>query len=187
MLVIAGLGNPGAKYTHTRHNIGFLVIDTIAKESNLLLKHSTKFHADIKKQNDYLLVKPTTFMNNSGLSLQTIKNFYKISNEQIVIVHDDLDLPFGSIRFKIGGSSGGHNGLKSLDAHIGADYIRVRIGIGKPKDKAEVIKYVLNDFTKEELNKLKGIIQHSIKAIFDMPNITFEQLKSKYTIKGNFK
>ncbi len=96
-------------------------------------------------------------MNNSGEAVVAIKDYYKIDIENIIVIHDDLDLPFGTVKFKTGGGNGGHNGLKSIDSHIGKDYIRVRIGIGKPKTKNEVVNYVLSNFSKEELNELEGI------------------------------
>ena len=128
--------------------------------------------------------KPTTLMNNSGLAVKAIKDYYKIDLENIIVIHDDLDLPFGTVKFKIGGGHGGHNGLRSLDSHIGKDYIRVRIGIGKPQDKSQVVNYVLNNFSKEELNRLKDIISHTKEAIEALKNTEdIAEVKSKFTLK----
>ncbi len=113
MHLIAGLGNIGEKYHLTRHNVGFLVIDEITKNlqsfSNI---NKSNFQADVLKASDYLLVKPNTYMNNSGQAIVAIKDYYKIIVKNIIVIHDDLDLPFGSVKFKIGGGNGGHNGLK---------------------------------------------------------------------------
>ncbi len=103
--------------------------------------------------------------------------------EDIIVIHDDIDLTFGTVKFKIGGGHGGHNGLRSIDAHIGKEYIRVRIGVGKPQDKSDVANYVLNNFSKEELNKLQDIIPHIINAIKALKSEDIEQVKSKFTLK----
>ena len=113
-----------------------------------------------------------------------IADYYNIANENIIIIHDDLDLPFGSVKFKIGGGHGGHNGLRSIDANIDKDYIRVRIGIGKPQNKKDVANYVLNNFSKDELNQLNDIISHVIKAIDAIiKEDNLEKIKSTFTIK----
>ncbi len=184
MFLLAGLGNPGEKYKLTRHNIGFLVISCISKKYQTSVINKKNFIAEVQKSSSLLFVKPQTFMNDSGLSLQAISKYFHIPNDKIIVIHDDLDLPFGAIKFKIGGGSGGHNGLKSIDAHISSDYLRIRIGIGKPKDKSKVISYVLDNFSKEELNALVDIISHTINAIeFYIKDESIEELKSKYTIK----
>jgi len=183
MFLLAGLGNPGSKYEKTRHNVGFLVIDEIAKNLTTSNINKSNFNADVLKSSNELLVKPTTYMNNSGVAIHAIKEYYKLHLEDIIVIHDDLDLPFGTVKFKIGGGHGGHNGLRSLDSHIGNMYIRVRIGIGKPQDKGDVANYVLSDFSKEELNKLEGIISHTIKAIESLKTDSIDDVKSKFTIK----
>ena len=165
MHLIVGLGNIGDKYELTRHNVGFLVIDEMTKNLTTSNINNSNFHSTLLKSGYNLFSKPTTYMNNSGLAVHAIMDYYKIDLEDIIVIHDDLDLPFGAVKFKIGGGHGGHNGLRSLDSHIGKDYIRVRIGIGKPKDKSDVANYVLSNFSKEELNKLQDIIAHTIKAI----------------------
>jgi len=184
MYLVVGLGNIGSKYELTRHNIGFMVIDWITK--NLSLKtniNKANFIADVIKSSNNLFVKPHTFMNNSGQSIVAIKEYYKIDNTDIIVIHDDLDLPFGTVKFKIGGGHGGHNGLRSLDAHIGKDYIRVRVGIGKPENKNDVANYVLSNFSKEEMNKLTDIIPHTLEAIEALKREEINEVKSKFTIK----
>ena len=183
MHLIVGLGNIGEKYQLTRHNVGFLVIDEITKNLNTSNINNPNFQSTLLKSGYNLFSKPTTYMNNSGIAVHSIKEYYKIDLENIIVIHDDLDLPFGTVKFKIGGGHGGHNGLRSLDAHITKEYIRVRIGIGKPADKTDVANYVLNNFSKEELNKLTDIITHTLKAIEALKTEDIDQVKSKFTLK----
>ena len=183
MHLIVGLGNIGEKYQLTRHNVGFLVIDEITKNLNTSNINNPNFQSTLLKSGYNLFSKPTTYMNNSGIAVHSIKEYYKIDLENIIVIHDDLDLPFGTVKFKIGGGHGGHNGLRSLDAHITKEYIRVRIGIGKPTDKTDVANYVLSNFSKEELNKLTDIITHTIKAIEALKTEDIDQVKSKFTLK----
>lgn len=183
MHLIVGLGNIGDKYHLTRHNVGFLVIDEILKNLSTTNINKSNFKADVYKSGYNLYVKPNTFMNLSGDAVVAIKEYYKIELENIIVIHDDLDLPFGTVKFKVGGGHGGHNGLKSIDSHIGKDYIRVRIGIGKPEDKSQVVNYVLSNFSKEELNKLKDIITHTISAIEALKSEAVDDVKSKFTLK----
>ena len=183
MYLIAGLGNPGDKYEKTRHNIGFLVIDEITKNLSSTNINNTQFKAITKKHLKNLYVKPQTFMNLSGESIVAIADYYDIANENIIIIHDDLDLPFGTIKFKLGGGHGGHNGLRSIDEHIGKDYIRVRFGIGKPENKKDVANYVLSDFSKEEFESMDTLIQHCVKSIDALQKLSITEVKSAYTFK----
>ncbi|MBP7769528.1 MAG: aminoacyl-tRNA hydrolase [Aliarcobacter sp.] len=183
MYLIVGLGNIGEKYQFTRHNIGFLVIDEITKNLSTSNINNSNFQSTLLKSAYTLFSKPTTYMNNSGLAVYAIKEYYKIDLENIIVIHDDIDLPFGTVKFKIGGGHGGHNGLRSLDAHISKEYIRVRIGIGKPANKDDVANYVLSNFSKEELNKLTDIITHTIKAIEALKTEEIDQVKSKFSLK----
>ena len=184
MYLIAGLGNPGDKYAKTRHNIGFLVIDEITKNLSASNITNHNFKAIVQKNSSLIFAKPQTFMNASGESILNIAEYYDIENHNIIIVHDDLDLTFGTVKFKLGGGHGGHNGLKSIDNHIGQDYIRVRIGIGKPQNKNDVANYVLNNFNKEELDKLNDIKNHCIKAIEALQSLSLEEVKSTFTLKA---
>ena len=183
MYLVAGLGNPGDKYKYTRHNIGFLVIDEITKNLSTTNITNPLFKAIVQKISTTLFVKPQTFMNNSGESIVSIANYYKIPNENIIIIHDDLDLPFGTVKFKNGGGHGGHNGLRSIDEHIGKDYTRIRIGIGKPQNKKDVADFVLSNFSKNESNYLEDIIVHVIKALEVLKNDSLNTVKSLYTLK----
>jgi len=176
MKLIVGLGNIGDKYRLNRHNVGFLAIDYLVDEFNAFKVNF--FEGDLFKAKDFLFLKPTTFMNNSGENVVLVKNFYKIDNENIIVIHDDIDLKLGALKFKRGGSSGGHNGLKSIDKYIGNNYYRARIGIGRPERKKEVINYVLSDFSKDELECVKTLFTKIKLSIGDIKNAS-----SKYSQK----
>lgn len=162
MKLIAGLGNVGAKYTFTRHNAGFMLADSIALNSGITFKENPRlkcFITNLKSDNnDYIIIKPTTFMNLSGEAVRAVIDYYKIAVEDIIIVHDDLSLPLGKIRFRQDGSDGGHNGIKSVIQHLGTqNFARLKIGIGpQPNLPSEV--FVLQNFTKEELDILKDTL-----------------------------
>ncbi|MHB0952677.1 MAG: aminoacyl-tRNA hydrolase [Allorhizobium sp.] len=153
MIIIAGLGNPGAKYSENRHNIGFMAVDAIHRRY-AFSPWSKKFKAEIAEGEiageKVLLMKPQTFMNLSGESVGEAMRFFKLQPSDIIAIHDELDLPAGKIRMKTGGGHGGHNGLKSLDAHCGKEYRRLRMGIGHPGDKERVHGHVLGDFAKTD-------------------------------------
>lgn len=181
MFLVAGLGNPGEKYSQTRHNIGFLVIDAITKNLNTSTINKSNFKAIVQKSNNTLYVKPQTYMNLSGEAIGSISCYYDIPLEKIIVIHDDLDLPFGSIKFKQGGGHGGHNGLRSIDSSIGKEYIRIRVGIGKPQYKEDVANYVLSNFSKEEFDKIDAIISHCIRSVEALHTTDLLEVKSKYT------
>ena len=153
--LIVGLGNPGREYEGNRHNVGFWWVDELACIQNVYFKRENKFHGEIARSNlhghEVWLIKPQTFMNKSGRSVGAIAQFYKIEPRQILVVHDELDLPSGVARLKVGGGHGGHNGLKDTIAHLGAkDFWRLRIGIGHPGERNEVSNYVLGNPRSEE-------------------------------------
>lgn len=163
MWLIVGLGNPGAKYAKNRHNIGFMVVDDIAREHGFGVWRS-KYQGEMSEGSfggeKAILLKPQTYMNDSGQSIAKAAKFYKISPERIVIFHDELDLDAGKVRVKAGGGTAGHNGLKSAKAHLGtADFQRVRLGIGHPGDRNRVSGYVLSDFAKSEQGWLERLIE----------------------------
>jgi len=184
MLLIVGLGNPGTQYENTRHNIGFKVIDKLVSDFGANEISKNAFKGELFKSSNLLFLKPTTFMNLSGESVQAVKNFYKIELDDIIVVHDDIDLPFSALRFKKGGGHGGHNGLRSIDAMIGKEYTRVRMGVDKPTHKSQVADYVLHDFSKEENEVLKPWIEHTSSAIKELQKSSLEEVKSKYSLKS---
>ena len=162
--LIIGLGNPGEEYARTRHNVGFMAVDKIAAHKGYAV-WKKKFRGLIAGADDFLLLKPQTFMNLSGESAAEALNFYQLAPENAVVFHDDIDLLPGQVKIKQGGGSGGHNGLKSLDACIGPDYWRVRIGIGRPTtEQGEAVKgdavtnYVLNPFAKADKTWLEPLL-----------------------------
>ena len=174
MKLIAGLGNIGNKYTFTRHNAGFMLADSIALNNDLTFKENSKLKSLITSfrtdGEDYLIIKPTTFMNLSGEAVRSVADYYKIAFTDIMIVHDDISLPLGKIRFRANGSDGGHNGIKSIIQHLGtSDFARLKIGIGpQPNLPSEV--FVLQNFTKEELEVLKSVLttaKHGIECYFN--------------------
>ena len=173
MILLVGLGNPTPDSENNRHNIGFKIIDAINKKFGLS-KQKPKFKGllttgNVKEQKIYA-IKPLTFMNNSGICIRELIEYFKIDAEDVIVFHDDLDVEFGKIKAKFGGSSAGHNGIESIDKFIGKDYSRVRIGIGKPKDKIEVSDFVLQNFDEEELVRLEKItndITDSISILID--------------------
>ncbi len=169
MKLIVGLGNIGNKYTFTRHNVGFMLADSIALNNNLSFRENTRLKCLMKNLrngvDDYLIIKPTTFMNLSGEAVRAVMDYYKIPVEDILIVYDDLSLELGKIRFRANGSDGGHNGIKSVIQHLGTkDVARLKIGIGpQPNLPSEV--FVLQNFSKEELETLKGVLSTAKNGI----------------------
>lgn len=172
MIILIGLGNPGPEYKNNRHNIGFQVIDLLAE--NLILKSlklNKKFQAEICEgtfgDEKIILAKPQTFMNNSGLAVKKISAFYKVKPEQVIIVHDELDLPIGKIRINQGSSSGGNNGVESIITETGnKNFIRIRIGIANElREKIPADKFVLQNFSSAEKKIIKELMPQVLKAI----------------------
>ena len=181
-MLIVGLGNPGSTYAQTRHNVGFMVIDELLRRFSHDTIKKAAFQGDLFKVKTHYLLKPTTFMNLSGHAIAAVKKFYKI--DDVIVVHDDLDLPFGAVRFKLGGGHGGHNGLKSSDELIGKAYVRVRVGIGRPEHKGEVSSFVLGKYTDEQQEALNKQIAHVADAIEALwVHNSWEDVASKYSVK----
>lgn len=183
MILIVGLGNPGANYINTRHNIGFIAVDLISNRYNFIWAHKPKFNAYIATGEcdlgKVILCKPDTFMNLSGRAVQAIASFYKIPLDKIIVIHDDIDLPPAKIKHKIGGGAGGHNGLKSLDNIIGPNYQRVRIGVGRPNNKEyNVSDYVLGKFTQDEEKLMSEKLELLIDNLKLLAKNDFEKFRS---------
>lgn len=167
MFLIVGLGNPGKEYDGTRHNIGFAAIDYIADKYNIELnriKFKGVFGEGLINGKKVILLKPTTYMNLSGESIREVINFYKISNEEVIVIYDDISLEVGRLRIREKGSHGGHNGIKSIIANIGTDiFPRVKIGVGAPK--GNLVSHVLGKFNNDEVEILRETIKASSEAI----------------------
>jgi peptidyl-tRNA hydrolase, PTH1 family len=167
MLVIAGLGNPGAQYARNRHNIGFMAVDAIAERGRFgpfRDRHQGLMAEGLVGDERVMLLKPQTYMNESGRSVGEALRYLKLDLEALVVLHDELDLAPGKVRVKVGGGHAGHNGLRSITAHLGPGYKRVRIGIGHPGDKALVHNYVLNDFMKSETGWVEAVCRAIAEA-----------------------
>ena len=168
MLLLVGLGNPGPNSVNNRHNIGFKIIDAINSKFKLS-KQKPKFkgllttgNIDSKK---VYAIKPLTFMNNSGTAVKELIDYFKIDSKNVIVFHDDMDIDFGKVKTKVGGSSAGHNGIESIDKFIGKDYSRIRIGIGKPTENIEVGDYVLQNFNEDEILSLEKISNNITDSI----------------------
>ncbi len=166
MRLVVGLGNPGHRYEATRHNAGFWWVDAIAEELGVALRPESRFHASVGRyrhvEADCWLLKPTTFMNESGRSVRAFCDFYKIPLAEILVVHDELDLEPGVVKLKRGGGVAGHNGLRDIAAHFGREFWRMRIGIGHPGDRAEVSNYVLSPPRIEETKLISSALERSL-------------------------
>ncbi|GBO88601.1 aminoacyl-tRNA hydrolase [Marinobacter salsuginis] len=172
IVMVVGLGNPGADYENTRHNAGALFVEALARSAGQTLRPEKKYHglyARIQWQGlDLHLLNPTTFMNRSGLAIKALADFFKIQPQQILIAHDELDLPPGTAKLKKGGGHGGHNGLRDTIAHLGTnDFQRLRIGIGHPGDSRRVTGYVLGRLGKQETEELNAVIDEVMRVLPD--------------------
>lgn len=167
--LVVGLGNPGADYSETRHNAGFWFCERLARELGASFSRESRYHGLVAKTRlggtDLWLLQPQTFMNRSGQSVQALAHFYRITPAEMLVVHDELDIPPGQLRLKFGGGLGGHNGLKDITSHIGTqDYWRLRIGIGHPGDRNDVVNYVLKPPRKEEAGEIDAAIDRALLA-----------------------
>lgn len=166
--LIVGLGNPGPQYSWTRHNAGFMVLDRLSRQAGISV--TKKAFSGLSGDGNWagervILLKPQTFMNLSGRSVAEALRFYKLTPADLIVIHDDLDIPYGSVRLKLGGGHGGHNGLRSIDQELGSkEYLRVRMGIGRPVH-GDVSNYVLSNFFKEEMDSLLNVLDGVIDAM----------------------
>lgn len=205
MKLIVGLGNPGEKYERTRHNLGFMIVEKFLKDfetiKNTSWENSTKFKSDIAQiewqpkhgsLEKVILVKPKTHMNNSGLAIKIISDFYKVSADSIWVIHDDIDLPLGAMKIRFGGASAGHHGVESTMEHLGTDkFWRFRMGTGIRNQKSNikdqklrnVEDFVLSDFTGSEKGKLKDLIKRGVKAIETSLEDSLESSMNRFNTK----
>ena len=170
---IVGLGNPGSKYTETRHNAGFWFIEELAASKAVCFSPEKKFHGDVAKlvtaHNNVWLLKPSTFMNGSGLSVKSLMSFYRIAPENLLVVHDEIDLPAGEIKLKKGGGHGGHNGLRDIINQLGdKSFLRLRVGVGHPGSKDQVVDYVLRNPSKDDHIAIDVSISSGLKMMPDL-------------------
>lgn len=176
--LVVGLGNPGAEHVLTRHNAGYWFVDALAERAGGRFKPERKFHGDLCRVrvagSDLRLLKPTTFMNRSGQSVQSVMAYLKLSPEAILVVHDDLDLPVGVARLKWSGGHGGHNGLRDIISHIGRDFRRLRIGIGHPGTGSDVIDYVLKRARPDEEERIVASVARSLDLLPELLGRGFE-------------
>ena len=167
--IIIGLGNPGSEHAHDRHNVGYWLVDDIASGLGARFSGDQKLLGETcqvtLQQNPVRLLKPTTFMNRSGQSVRQVMDYYKASPERLLIIHDDLDLPVGTARLKVTGGHGGHNGLRDIIAHCGRDFLRLRIGIGRPGRKEQVVGYVLRPPGKDELSEIRHALDEARRSV----------------------
>jgi len=178
--LLVGLGNPGTEYAETRHNAGFRFLDTVLVGTGVSLKHESRFHGEVGRfvvaGRDLWLLKPMAFMNHSGESVAKFARFYKIPPAEILVVHDDLDIPPGSVRLKVGGGDGGHNGLSDVTEKLGVpDYARLRIGIGHPGSAAQVVAYVLKKAPKSEQSLTDAAIERARAQLNDIVQGEFQR------------
>lgn len=195
MYLIVGLGNPSEKFQNTRHNLGFESIDLFRKKEGFgEWETQDKFKAEVIKYGEIILMRPLTFMNLSGLAVSKIANFYKISPAEIIVIHDELDLPVGHIKIRIGGSDAGHHGIESIIKELGTEmFIRLRLGIGnwhaisgEHKHAAfNAEKYVVDYFLPGENSKVKALLKRSVKAIEAIINQGIEKAQNQYNDKGS--
>ena len=182
MLLLVGLGSPGPNNTNNRHNIGFKIIDAINQQFSLS-KQKPKFKGLLTTGNidnkKVYAIKPLTFMNNSGVCIKELIDYFKIDAKNVFVFHDDMDIDLGKVKAKFGGSSAGHNGIESIDKSIGKDYSRVRIGIGHPKNGKKVDTHVLEDFSDNEEDKIKDITENIVKMIPTLIDKKMDTFSSK--------
>jgi peptidyl-tRNA hydrolase, PTH1 family len=187
MILVAGLGNPGKGYSSSRHNVGFIVVDELTKRLGAGFKRGfrslyTEAYLEEKK---LILLKPDTYMNRSGEAVSDAVEFFKIPMKDIIVVHDEMDLPLGNIKVKIGGGSAGHKGIQSIISSLGDNgFIRVRVGIGKPTQKSEVIDHVLSRFEKEEKKIIEYAINRAADAVLEIALRGVEGAMNKFNRKS---
>lgn len=187
MYIVVGLGNPGQKYYDNRHNIGFRVIDKMAKEYSIKL-NKLKFKSEYNEirinGEKVILLKPQTYMNNSGEAIKEVKDFFEVETKNIIVIHDDIDLDYSRIKVKKSGGSGTHNGLRSILNHIkDKDFPRIRFGIGKPPEYMNLADYVLGNFSKNEVENLDDFIKESVEIVEYIINNGIDNTMNRYNSK----
>ena len=187
MILVVGLGNPGSEYASTKHNLGYLTVDELGKRVGIELKKKKFkgiFGEGILNNDKLLLLKPETYMNRSGESVSSAVNFYNIPVENIIVIHDELDLPTGALRIKAGGGSAGHKGVNSIIGELGSkDFIRIRIGIGKPGKKTATVSHVLSQFKRKESEIVMESVSRAADAVFEIVQHGLGSAMNKFNIR----
>ena len=190
MYLFVGIGNIGNEYQNTRHNVGFIVIDKIIEKYNFIESSKKKFNSQIFigeiDNKKIIIIKPQTYVNLSGVAVLAVSTFFKIKTENIYVFHDDMDIKLGKIKYKIGGSSAGHNGIKNIDEKIGKNYHRIRIGIDKPEFKSDVLSFVLTKFNSDEFKIIEEVadkIVSNIHFLFDRKDLFLTNILSNNKMK----
>ncbi len=187
MILVAGLGNPGKGYSSSRHNIGFMVVDELANRLGAFLKKGFRslYAQTHLEEKTIILLKPETYMNRSGEALSDVVEFFKIPVKDIIVAHDEMDLPLGNIKVKVGGGSAGHNGIQSIISSLGVSgFIRVRVGIGKPIQKSEVISHVLSKFDKDEKKIIEDVVIRAADVVLEIALQGLESAMNKFNRKS---
>ncbi|MBN2255940.1 MAG: aminoacyl-tRNA hydrolase [Deltaproteobacteria bacterium] len=187
MKLIAGLGNPGSKYRESKHNAGFLIADAVAEQWNIAFS-SEKFDAifgkGVIKSHPVIVAKPQTYMNLSGIAIERLARFFKVEGNDVIVIHDELDLEFGDIRIKVGGGDGGHKGLRSvIDCLGGPEHTRIRFGIGKPAGKEMTERYVLEPFSEDEMKRMPGLIARAVDALVEVVSSGAQVAMNKFNVR----
>ncbi len=185
MYIIAGLGNPGKEYTGTRHNVGYESLDCLAEKYNTKLnklKFNSVYGEITINGEKVMLVKPVTYMNRSGIAIDEIMKFYKIPVENLIVIYDDIDIPVGTLRIRPNGSPGTHNGMKSIIQHVGTNFPRIRIGIGR-NPQMDLADYVLQRFSKDDAEKIHPIMEKAVEAAIEIIKSNVDTAMQKYNIK----
>nr|PZN45515.1 MAG: aminoacyl-tRNA hydrolase [Bacillota bacterium] len=182
--IVAGLGNPGERYAYTRHNTGFMVVDTYARKQGLAVSKSghQALYAELRVgEHRVVLLKPQTYMNLSGQSVAAAARWYKVEPQQVLVIYDDLDLPLGTLRLRLKGSSGGHNGVRSIIEHLGTEeFPRIRVGIGRPAAGESVVDWVLSPFTEEEKPVIAAAVERAAEALDTALRLGFVAAMNRY-------
>lgn len=185
MYIIAGLGNPGKEYTGTRHNVGYEALDCLAEKYNVKLnklKFNSVYGETTINGEKVMLVKPVTYMNRSGIAIDEIMKFYKIPAENLIVIYDDIDIPVGTLRIRPNGSPGTHNGMRSIIQHVGTNFPRIRIGIGR-NPQMDLADYVLQRFSKDDAEKIHPIVEKAVEAAIEIIESNVDMAMQKYNIK----
>ncbi len=190
MRIIVGLGNPGDKYTAVRHNLGFTIVDEFRHKHNLgKWQNEAKFKSEIVKTDNLVLARPQTYMNNSGMGVKLLADYYKIPHEDVILIYDDLDLPLGKIKVRLGGAAAGHHGVESVIEHLGTDeFIRIRLGIGNLRTQSaehkgqhvNAEKFVLEPFLQKEKSQVKHMVKKALDALQVLLEKGLEYAQSQY-------